>query len=225
MDAGIWTRATLVVGECLRASLKLVFEATGEALRSRSFTAYLSPHQWDYDMNSCEILKVLVFVWRVFFTLIRNLDLQKVCVVCIKEQNQSLQPLRRWTIMHALWITQRPLGYWVNNWLCSFFDTNLLILSTGSALQVAQLIITRSCTNINKIQIQTKAKPLGRIEKKSNTVSSAQAPNFLSNSCYFLQVGLCEAPGCPGEALNLCAKILKVRPLLLYPYPKFRPLK
>ena len=38
------------------------------------------------------------------------------------------------------------------------------------------------------------------------TVSSTQSPNLVSNRCYFPQVGLGEAPGCPDEVLNLCAK-------------------
>ena len=33
-----------------------------------------------------------------------------------------------------------PLGYWVNNWHGSFFDTNLPILWTESTIQAAQLI-------------------------------------------------------------------------------------
>ena len=53
-----------------------------------------------WDELVWEILKVPVFVGRVLFILIRNLDLQKgVC--CIKEKDSA----------KAVWITQRPLGY------------------------------------------------------------------------------------------------------------------
>ena len=38
---------------------------------------------------------------------------------------------------------------------------------------------------------------------------SRPSPNLVGNSCYVPQVGLCEAPGCPAEALNLCAKFSK----------------
>ena len=45
-----------------------------------------------------------------------------------------------------------------------------------------------------KIQIQTKANPL-KPRPGLHFVCSSQSPNLVSNSSYFPQVGLCEAPG------------------------------
>ena len=57
------------------------------------------------------------------------------------------------------------------------------------------------------IQIQTKQNLWATFK---TTVRSTQSPNLVSNSCYFPQVGLCEAPGFPGEALNLSVKFSKL---------------
>ena len=80
-------------------SLKLVFEAPGEALRSRSFAAYLPPpapaRQWDCVRNS----KNPVFVGGVFFILTRDLDLQKMWVACIKEQ-KIISCLYSWHLLN-----------------------------------------------------------------------------------------------------------------------------
>ena len=66
-----------------------IFETPGEALRFRKFAAHLPSRQWGYKMNLCAILKVPVFIRRVFFILIRNLDLQKGMCFHYSERNQS----------------------------------------------------------------------------------------------------------------------------------------
>ena len=66
-----------------------IFETPGEALRFRKFAAHLPSRQLGYKMNLCAILKVPVFIRRVFFILIGNLDLQKGMCFHYSERNQS----------------------------------------------------------------------------------------------------------------------------------------
>ena len=59
----------------------------------------------------CEILKLPVFVGRVFFILIRNLDLQK-SVCCIKQKGIN----RFYGALNALWDTELKIVLTVHFW-------------------------------------------------------------------------------------------------------------
>ena len=104
-------------------------------------TFALSPNSSLSFELDCESLKVPIFVVRVFFILIRNLDLQKV-VCCIKQKeilNEKLYSIKGGCKDKKKRLegnTQLLLGYWVNNQQCSFFciDDRRRNLYTGRIL-------------------------------------------------------------------------------------------
>ena len=80
----------------------------------------------------CEILKLPVFVGRVFFILIRNLDLQK-SVCCIKQKGIN----RLYGALNALWGTELKIVLTVHFWTKKK-NTHFI---NGARLEAAQLKI------------------------------------------------------------------------------------
>ena len=74
-------------------------------------------------------------------------------------------------------------------------DINIACLLNG---RKHRIVITRSCTNLMiKAEQDTntnKSKP-PETSTWATLVCSTQSPNLVSNSSYFPQVALCEAPG------------------------------
>ena len=74
-------------------------------------------------------------------------------------------------------------------------DINIACLLNG---RKHRIVITRSCTNLMIKAYQetntNKSKP-PETSTLATLVCSTQSPNLVSNSSYFPQVALCEAPG------------------------------
>ena len=91
----------------------------------------------------CQILKVPVFVGRGLLSLYSKFRPPKgVCCLHWRTESIFKQTLRRKTNILYGSRTQQFTGYWVNNWYCSFLDTNLHILWTGRVTQPSPINAT-----------------------------------------------------------------------------------
>lgn len=101
---------------------ELICEAPGESLRSKSFAAL---RLWDEDELVCEILKVPV-----------SSDLAGRLYPIPKFGPPKMRMLQKFFKKSIFKQTlQNWLGYWVNNWLCSFLtekSTHFMKLSVPS---------------------------------------------------------------------------------------------